>query len=172
MTFWVNIGDGRDIASTLNSTLTTGLISTFGGNDGVKTAIARALYQESNLTLKMETIALSMTKAIREGPNATTFKGTVSVPDQRIVVRWAWMTLPVSLVVSSAVFLIATMTFATEKNSIAWKSSSLPILYHGIYDLEESVSDCIELQDMSRKAKDMWASSESRPGGTLKLVQS
>lgn len=112
-----------------------------------------------------------MTKAIREGPNSTNFGGSVSVQDQRILVNGWWMALPVALVLCSGAFPMMAVTFAAENSKTVWKSSSLPVLFHGPFGWEDDGSEGVELREMQTRAEGMWANLREVDLGVLRLAK-
>lgn len=99
----------------------------------------------------MNRLAHSMTAIIRShgdpapAPYTNYARGTVLENQTCIHVSWAWLALPASLVLCSITFLAVTIGWTSAKGCTAtdpanawiatagpWKSSSLPLLFHGI----------------------------------------
>ena len=82
----------------------------------------------------MDGLAKSMTTYIRSSglPGAANVTGTAYRPETLVHVKWPWLTLPVSLVALSTLFLIATMTVNSRRKALAWKSNILVLLFHGL----------------------------------------
>ena len=77
-------------------------------------------------------IANSLTKSVLDqtGVNIT---GTMSHTETFVAVKWKWITLPAPIVLLSSVFLLTTILINSRQKRLAlWKSSVLPLLYHGI----------------------------------------
>lgn len=51
-------------------------------------------------------------------------------------VRWAWGILPVTLVLLTALLLVATAVLSARRDMPTWKSSALPSLFHGLDDCQ------------------------------------
>lgn len=79
-------------------------------------------------------LAAYMTRDVREfSPAGEIFQtniGDLNFEDLKFNVRWIWMLLPVSLVGSTFIFLIATII--RSKGYEKWKSSALAMMYNGI----------------------------------------
>ncbi|KXJ86909.1 hypothetical protein Micbo1qcDRAFT_208686 [Microdochium bolleyi] len=54
-----------------------------------------------------------------------------------IRVEFAWLALPAALILLSSALLLSTVLAARRSRAPVWKSSLLPILYHGVRDWEE-----------------------------------
>lgn len=91
----------------------------------------------------MQGLANSITAVIRQygrAENSLPLQGTVLVNRTCIRVQWAWLTLPMALILLTSVFLVGvvvqlrTMTRkgASKRGRMAWKSSSLPLLWCGL----------------------------------------
>ncbi|KAH8896123.1 hypothetical protein GQ53DRAFT_838403 [Thozetella sp. PMI_491] len=87
-----------------------------------------------NVTATAANITASMTKKIPMAGNATIFQGIVWERQSIIQIQFAWLALPSALVVICAILLIATITMTRQFGVPVWKSSPLPLLYHGIRD--------------------------------------
>ena len=105
-------------------------------------------------------IANSLTALIRSsgvpGEYSEPALGVVWVHQTCTKVRWAWMVYPcvlVSLVIS---FFIAVMIEGATKDRTGWKTSILPVLFHGLdkppYDMAKRLNDKSE---MEKGAKDI-----------------
>ncbi|KAL9109886.1 MAG: hypothetical protein Q9187_008116 [Circinaria calcarea] len=109
----------------------------------------------SNYDALMSSIALSMTNNIRKQSN-----NTVKVPGDAwrteafIHVAWAWLTLPIVLVIFTLVFLVTTIWQSSDRGSRLWKTSTLPLLYHGLEPgLGEDFKPGERVSDMEIQAK-------------------
>ena len=92
------------------------------------------LYQSSDIPALIQNLADSMTNMVRSSPTSTSFAGRAYRTETFINVRWRWMTLP-ALVVLSASFLLVAMVLQNRKaKAPIWKSSILPLLFHGLAD--------------------------------------
>ncbi|OJJ34564.1 hypothetical protein ASPWEDRAFT_42551 [Aspergillus wentii DTO 134E9] len=78
-------------------------------------------------------VAASMTKYVLEN-NSTDVAGTVAVSESYVAVDWRWLTLPLLLLLCSIALLISTIWINMKRKLGIWKSSILPMLYHGLED--------------------------------------
>lgn len=77
-------------------------------------------------------IASSLTKLTLDESDAT-INGKISDAANIVAVKWQWITLPVTVVLLSVVFLVITILVSRRQKQLAlWKSSVLPLLYHGL----------------------------------------
>jgi hypothetical protein len=166
--FWVNQQDNMNLQKGISDIFTATFETITESNDN----IGRSLYRSTNLTQTMDDIARSMTNVIRMGPNQTDIRGTVEIPEQHIHVRWEWMILPIGLVLASIIFLAVSMTYSTAGSKAIWKGSAMPSFYHGLSGWEASQVTSRNLEDMEKRAKDMWAILKEDENGSLKLMRS
>lgn len=123
----------------------------------------------------MQGLANAITAVIRERgdiSNSVPAKGTVLANKTCIRVVWAWLALPVALMLLTLAFFIATIVKsyqytkkgATEGGRRAWKSSSLPLLWcglddelrtrHGGFDDLTSMDECANKVKVSLERRD------------------
>lgn len=77
-------------------------------------------------------IANSLTKLALD-QSKVTVTGTISHTKTFVAVKWKWITLPAAVVFLSLFFLLTTILANSRQKRLAlWKSSVLPLLYHGI----------------------------------------
>lgn len=91
-----------------------------------------SLFKSANLSRTMEDVAESMTNAIRQCGDATEVHGQAFRDETYMRVRWAWFALPASLVFLTAAILIAAVRINSRNKVMLWKSSMLPLLFHGL----------------------------------------
>ncbi|CAI7613061.1 unnamed protein product [Penicillium viridicatum] len=95
----------------------------------------------------MNNIADSLTNlALRETLNKS--NGTPYVSEVYVQVHWPWVALPAAVIVLSSVLLIATARITKSQDRRLWKTSSLPILYHGLD--EDLLKDTEEYSTLSK----------------------
>ncbi|KAI9878887.1 MAG: hypothetical protein M1830_010243 [Pleopsidium flavum] len=105
-----------------------------------------------NLPHMLENVALSITDSLLKTSNKTVV-GSVGNVKQYVRVRWAWISFPIFLVLSTALFLLLTMV-GSHKNGIKlWKSSSLALLYHGLDNPSEDSASINRTSGMDEDAK-------------------
>ncbi|KAJ2990716.1 hypothetical protein NUW58_g2815 [Xylaria curta] len=129
----VDQGDHVAIGQFISSMFT--FPSAAGSKDGF--TINRAVQAGVDLSMTAKNIADSITHVIRTNRNATSAEGTAWAQDTIVRIQWAWLSLPIALVLLGALFLVA-VAIATKRSGMPlWKSSLLPYLFHGVDDWEE-----------------------------------
>lgn len=138
--------------------LTVGISSgtTYFDSDIVQTFYWDYYEYPAGLDLAMSWLATSMTVAFRS------FNGAVPVPGQAfnfesyVHVRWAWLTLPITVVVLTAVFLVAAIYRSRQSKTKLWKSSALAMLFHGLdRETREQFARLGTLNDQKKQARDV-----------------
>ena len=128
-------------------------------------------------------ISNSMTSAIRlkggvrdsssSGPRraAGPITGQVLRADTCIHIRWAWITLPAAMVFLTSLLLTWTIVLHTSrKRRPAWKSSALPVLFHGLECADRIVEKKIlTVREMEKEATRMWVTLSDGPTGSVRL---
>ncbi|CAG7931605.1 unnamed protein product [Penicillium olsonii] len=95
----------------------------------------------------MHNIADSLANmALRESANLS--HGTPHVSEVYVQVNWPWVALPATLIVSACVLLIITAHIARSQDRRLWKTSTLPIFYHGLD--EDLLKDTEEYSTLSK----------------------
>ncbi|KAF2138173.1 uncharacterized protein K452DRAFT_198829, partial [Aplosporella prunicola CBS 121167] len=84
-----------------------------------------------------ESIAESLTNQLFLGPDGVDQPGIAYSNETYVVVRWEWAIFPVLLVLIGAIFLIANLWINGHHRVPLWKSSLLPLLFHGLEKVEE-----------------------------------
>lgn len=103
------------------------------------------IYNHGNITATMANLATSMSNYVRDNGGAgTAVKGTALNMETYVHVRWEWLTLLVVCVLGTLCFLICAM-ISTKKHGagIAWKSSALAALFHGLDERKSEASTSI-----------------------------
>ena len=117
--------------------------------------ISYALWKANNMPKTMSAIADSMTNYIRNGQNSTSVYGQAYQPQTFILVHWPWLILPVVLVFFALVLLSISIALNRQRQALLWKSSSLPLLFHGMNDTWVGSGKLDVLADMEHSAKQM-----------------
>ncbi|KAI1194473.1 hypothetical protein F5X97DRAFT_327466 [Nemania serpens] len=105
------------------------ILQTFGADASIS---GLAFHYGNNVSDRTSIIADSLTNWIQASQGSVEVLGTNSVQVTVISIDWAWLTLPIILVFSSAIFLFITV-MCSRKNSVpVWKSSLMPLLFHGL----------------------------------------
>jgi hypothetical protein len=88
--------------------------------------------QSDNLSALVSNISISMTNDIRQtwpAPISVRYTGTGTQDELFVVVRWQWLSLPVTLVSLSVLFLISEMLQTWKDRIRVWKNSALALLF-------------------------------------------
>lgn len=145
--------------------------STAGGYpwDLVGPPQAAKLFDAGNITLAtinatFANVANSMTAYIRQyngtnnilpqSDNISTVNGQVYRTETCVEIRWGYLVFPIILVASSLIFFVAMIIqTARLEGGHDWKSSPLPLLFHGLNDgIRERQEDLLRVNEMQRTA--------------------
>lgn len=126
----------------------------------------QALNDYGNITLqslsaRFEDIARSMTAYMRRMPGDVPANGSQPAyglaweSDTCVAVSWMWILLPGSLFSLTVLYLFGTLLILSRSRwETMWKSSSLPLLYHGLHDdAPTSLLSCDDLNGMELASK-------------------
>jgi hypothetical protein len=91
-----------------------------------------------NVTTTMANISNSMTNRIPSSDSEVVAQGIVWQQPPIIRIQFAWLVLPLVLILFSAILLIATVLMTRRSRVPVWKSSILPFLYHGIREWDDA----------------------------------
>lgn len=112
---------------------------TGGGNfangiSGFSTDVAGALFRSGpdKIPQSMQKLATSMTNNMRLR-GGTAVRGTASLQQSYIDVRWLWLLLPLIMILGAAVFLQQTVWQSRRWGVPMWKSNALAVMVHGIH---------------------------------------
>jgi hypothetical protein len=131
--------------------------------------IIRVLWQP-DIDALFSNLAASMTRNVREVDWETqtygdgwleptkgvgTANGTAWVLGVYIHVRWPWLILPITLVGLTILFLILTVIETARSKMEVWKSSPVPLLFHGLENTEATrlqlTAQLVEMEIMAEK---------------------
>jgi hypothetical protein len=90
------------------------------------------LYRSSDLPSMIHKIADSMTNMIRTSLDSTPVPGQSFHEETFINIQWAWISLPVLVVLSSNILLAVMMIQTWRRQAPVWKSSVLALMLHGL----------------------------------------
>jgi hypothetical protein len=136
---------GSEFAQLLNGNISVDSSSGFTGSSD----LLLLLWMTHNVTRSMENLAVYMTNALRNNDSAILAEAqknpsaiapdqavlvTVWVQEQFVSVRWAWLAMPLSLILFVTMFLVATIVKTSRSRIGVWKSSPLALLFHGNFD--------------------------------------
>lgn len=111
----------------------------------------------------VQTVAQAMTTNMRQSTGESS-RGISYQMVPYVVVSWAWITLPASLVVIAFILLVSTI-FSTIKNGTRlWKTSSLAAFYHPLTDRGRGkigeASNKVHLDKISEDVSVRWTKTE------------
>ena len=110
-----------------------------------------------------------MTNLIRQSPNSTLVSGTVQIPVTYVRVDWVWLIYPATLTLLAAAFLLTAMLRSMGETRLIWKSSCLPLLFHGFEEREPGRID--NVSEMEIRAAAMRARLSQDDSGSLSFVE-
>lgn len=142
-------------------------------NAGLPVAL-RALYygNDGNISKAIEGLANGVTNRIREGGNASTSAGQVTLPLTVVHVNWPWLVYPASLSSGAAAFLAVVICLSARRRTVLWKSSLLPLLFRdwqGDDVAPTAVGNNWNTEAMSKAAKRALMRVEQSSGGKVRL---
>lgn len=118
-----------------------------------------------------DNIAEAMTREMYIGPGSTKQAGKANSQEVYIRVQWEWAIFPMVLVLFGVIFLASNVWINSRDGVYLWKSSLLPLLFHGLQGWEHCDLDLNELADMEHKAKKMYAKLDKIDMGSTNLVK-
>ena len=175
-TFQVNFCDYLDLAEYLRDLFTTdynsggmtGILSQSGTQtQSITPNIGLALSQIGNITRLMQDISDSMTETFRTSVNSTTYSGIGLNSVTYISITWAWLSLPIALVVLTFMMLIIVIVRNNARGIPAWKSSGLALLFHNLEGWHRSELELNRPQELEKRAAKMIAQVSNEHGVPL-----
>ena len=129
---------------------------TKGGVAPDYTNVALQRITAANLSTVVGSIAASLTKLGLEDSNFTTY-GNISTTQVYVKVEWNWLIFPMALEILGIALLVLTMIMSRFHKTRLWKSSVLPLLYHGLDDsiarTEPMPADVFGMSEMARRSQ-------------------
>ena len=128
--------------------------------------VGRELANANDVKQMIQAVAESMTEYIRTGPNSTSQTGQSFINKTFIEIHWGWLAYPIGLMVFTLVLLVTVIVKTRINNTIAWKSSSLALLFHKLEGWEmpeHGISSSQELNRMANKMRVKLAEGENQP---------
>ncbi|KAK0102987.1 hypothetical protein ONS96_005600 [Cadophora gregata f. sp. sojae] len=117
----------------------------------------QALNKTTDWSFLMNALAKAMTAHIRNSGNpdaVSEVEGVAYQNETYVHVQWVWLVLPAGLVATSTLFLCATMLKSKKKSALAWKSSSLALLFHGLDGVGAGTGEGLkEMKAVARKTR-------------------
>ncbi|KAJ6021994.1 hypothetical protein N7540_007498 [Penicillium herquei] len=111
----------------------------------------------NGLNTSVQSVASSLTNAIRTGTDSRLIQGTAFQVETYIHVRWPWIILPLIIILATLVLLAGTMLASKyQQFTVIWKGSVIPLLVSRIEKPHEADLDSPQsLDKMHRIAKRM-----------------
>lgn len=163
----VNLLDWDAISTYISQLLTTP--SNTNTNDAsfdksINQAVWNLMYSSPDLPKTISNIATSMTNAIRNSEQGTTFAGTAFRDQIKIHVSWPWIILPVTVILGGNLLLLVTIVQSRRTRMPLWRSSSLAILYHGFesFDRSEPLATMSQMEEAAELRRVRLAGTEAR----------
>lgn len=154
-TFRANTSDVIALTDLFESPRFTGKMTSGRAPDDEPGGVVMALLV-SNVSQVFENLAASMTEQLRAGPDAVA-EGIIIVSEVFVRIEWIWLTLPLGVTLTAALFLMATFISSKIKECVPWKSSSVALLYHEVVERGHGQvvlrSDMRDLSEMEKAAK-------------------
>lgn len=158
-TYTISAGSLANLQAWLIATLSGSMNTSFSEVQGTVWANDEmvVLNQTTDWDFLMGQLAKAITTYIRD-PGQSKFAnyvlGTASREETYLHVQWHWMTLPTALVGMSILFLGGTMMKNESKHALAWKSSSLALLFHGLEGVRKNTGEGMDqMRDVARKTR-------------------
>ncbi|KAL4891331.1 hypothetical protein BDV59DRAFT_182242 [Aspergillus ambiguus] len=123
---------------------------------------------DSDFAYIMGNVAASMTWYAHNLSNQMAY-GTVYESQAYVSVDWAFLTLPAALISFGIVFLVLAIIVNSRKALGLWKSSLLPVIYHGLTE-EIDFDEFASISSMERKAKETKVKLEVSSTGMRMLM--
>ena len=153
--------------------LTVGVSSgeTFFDSD-VVTAFYWNYYEYANgIQMLMDDLAISMTTTMRSFIGAVPQPGQAWSYESFVHVRWAFITVPVSVVLATGIFLALAVWRSQWSQTKLWKSSALAVLFHGLESASrERMGDADSLKLQRRRACDLMVQLDGQ-GDSVSLLR-
>lgn len=91
------------------------------------------LQAPNDLSHHLQRMAISLTNGIRSSVSKQMLTGEAYYVEKFVLVRWAWLTFPLLLLLLSLVFLVSTIVKTSkDATSRTWRLSSMPTLWHNL----------------------------------------
>ncbi|KAK5690875.1 hypothetical protein LTR97_012038 [Elasticomyces elasticus] len=87
-----------------------------------------------NLSTVLDSVAASLTQLGLSANTTDQVRGLAYQREVHVSVAWVWLSLPIALTLGSILLLIAAAVQSKRYKVKLWKSSVLPLLYHGFED--------------------------------------
>lgn len=143
--YFVNPNDHGLIATYLRAIFSSDSTSDFG----------RALMKSPSLADTVRNISDSMTYAVGRNRNGSVVRGEALQLETYVYVRWAWLALPVAVVLLGVAFLAATAARARRSGVPMWKGSAVAPFFARLDGWGEDELRVHSFRDVEARARGM-----------------
>lgn len=158
-----------------NVTVATNISSILTADDW-SYSFASLLFLNKNITNIFQDVANSYTNFLRSVDEPFNVTGTATVYETYVNVTWRWFILPAVVVLVSAAFLLTVMIYTKWEfggNNVIWKTTTLPLLLHGLEDWKSEEYTNIESSAaMTATARGMRVMLKKDDSGQIRFVKS
>ena len=120
----------------------------------------------NNISLHMKRLATALTNELRSSSSKEMVPGWAFSVENFVDVRWQWLSLPLGLLLSSAVFLLLTIMKTSREIKVSreqgtvgvgvWKTSAIATLLYGLPDeMQEKIKSSTSAGTPRAKAKEL-----------------
>lgn len=102
----------------------------YDGGVSPSSALATSFFAGQNFTQTVENVVISASRYIR-GLSKDTNIGHAQILQVYVRVKWEWLVFPAALVASGLALLLVAIVQTSHSGLEVWKSSSLPLWFHG-----------------------------------------
>lgn len=111
------------------------------------------LWNTTDIPGKMLNVSVSLTNAMSTVNLMTASNGLVYQAMTHIHVRWAWLVLPIVVVLMANIFLLVLILQSSRHRMQPWKSSLYPLIFFKVEGLDPPDAVATEAEDLKRTAK-------------------
>lgn len=144
---------------------------TVAADGNPKFGLGSVISDAVNIQEVIEKVAEALMHQMYLGNGSVAQPGAAHAQEVFVVVRWRWAVFPMVLVLLGLIFLAANIWINSHNDVFLWKSSLLPLLFHGIDGCDPGTLDVDESSEMTKTAKRMYARLEKNETGSTKLIK-
>ena len=110
-----------------------------------------------SMTVRMRQAAAGLSNSTVNGAAGTLVSGDTLQLQAFVKVRWRWLTLPLLVLLLTAVLLVASIALTVLTKAKPWKSSSTALLFHGLdsqhFDQVSSIKKRAQMDHAAREVE-------------------
>ncbi|KAK7536607.1 hypothetical protein IWX49DRAFT_593740 [Phyllosticta citricarpa] len=170
--YQINYSNQESISNLLGHLLTIEMsfVVGTGATSDQSFGLDRTLYKSSNLSALFQNVADEMTARLRRSDNVTQVSGEATRTETYICVDWLWFILPVALALGTFLLLQLSMVSTKRTKNFLWKSSLMPLLFHGIEGGYEEAGATDKLSEMESIAESLESQLRRNDAERLKFI--